>query len=133
MYAIGGNPKAADFAGINTRKVKIFIYTITGICAALSGLILTSRNTSMQPSLGNGAEMDAIAAVVLGGTSMFGGQGAVFGTIIGAFIIGIINNGLNLLGMDSFFQYIAKGIIILAAVYMDDIKNQRLINGFSKK
>jgi ribose transport system permease protein len=86
----------------------------------------------MQPALGTGFEMDAIAAVVLGGTSMAGGQGAIFGTILGAFIIGIINNGLNLLGMDSFYQYIAKGVIILVAVYMDDIKNQRMIKGVKK-
>lgn len=132
MYAIGGNPKAAEFAGINTKRIKIVIYTISGVCAALSGLILTSRNTSMQPSLAIGAEMDAIAAVVLGGTSMAGGQGAIFGTILGALIMGIINNGLNLLGMDSFYQYIAKGLIILVAVYMDDVKNKRVRLGIRK-
>jgi len=126
IYSIGGNPKAAQFAGINTKKIKILIYTLSGTLAALSGLVLTSRNSSMQPSLGVGLEMDAIAAVVLGGTSMAGGQGAIAGTVIGAFIIGFINNGLNLLGMDSFWQYIVKGIVILIAVYMDFVKGNKI-------
>ncbi len=129
IYAIGGNTKAALFAGINTKRVVMFIYTLCGACAALAGLVITSRNTSMQPAVGIGTEMDAIAAVVLGGTSMAGGIGAIAGTIIGAFIIGIINNGLNLLGMDSYYQYIAKGIVILIAVYMDDVKNKRILSG----
>ena len=129
IYAIGGNPKAAQFAGINTKRIVMMIYTLCGACAALAGLVLTSRNTSMQPAVGVGSEMDAIAAVVLGGTSMAGGQGAIAGTIIGAFIIGIINNGLNLLGMDSYYQYICKGIVILIAVYMDDVKNKKVLSG----
>jgi ribose transport system permease protein len=126
IYAIGGNPKAAQFAGINIRKIKILIYALSGTLARLSGLVLTSRNSSMQPSLGVGLEKDAIAAVVLGGTSMAGGQGAIAGTVIGAFIIGFINNGLNLLGMDSFWQYIVKGIVILIVVYMDFIKGNKI-------
>ena len=129
LYAIGGNAKAAQFAGINITKIKIGIYTLSGILASLSGLVLTSRNSSMQPSLATGAEMDAIAAVVLGGTSMAGGQGAIAGTVLGSFIIGFINNGLNLLGMNSFWQYIVKGIVILIAVYLDFIKNKRLAKG----
>jgi ribose transport system permease protein len=129
IYAIGGNPRAAQFAGINIKRIVVFIYSLCGACAALAGLVLTSRNTSMQPAVGVGSEMDAIAAVVLGGTSMAGGQGAIAGTIIGAFIIGIINNGLNLLGMDSYYQYICKGIVILIAVYMDDVKNKRVLSG----
>lgn len=129
MYALGGNAKAAKFAGINTVRLTLLIYTISGALAGFAGLVLTSRNSSMQPAVGNGAEMDAIAAVVLGGTSMLGGRGAIFGTILGAFIIGFINNGLNMLGMDSFYQYIAKGIVILIAVYMDYIKNRSLVKG----
>lgn len=129
IYVIGGNPKAAEYSGINIKKVKIFIYTLSGTLAALSGLVLTSRNSSMQPSVGTGLEMDAIAAVVLGGTSMAGGQGAIAGTIIGAFIIGFINNGLNLMQMDSFWQYIVKGIVILIAVYMDFVKSKKLQKG----
>lgn len=129
IFAIGGNPKAAQFAGINIAKVKILIYTLSGVLAAFAGLVLTSRNSSMQPGLAEGAEMDAIAAVVLGGTSMAGGQGAIGGTVIGAFIIGFINNGLNLLGMNSFWQYIVKGIVILIAVYLDFIKNKKITKG----
>lgn len=129
MYAIGGNPRAAQFAGIDTKQIKVLIYTLSGACAAMAGMVLTSRNSSMQPGVGSGAEMDAIAAVVLGGTSMAGGRGSISGTILGAFIIGFINNGLNMLRMDSFYQYIAKGIVILIAVYMDYVKNQRLLKG----
>ncbi len=132
MYAIGGNVKAAQFAGINIKKVRVFIYAASGTLAALAGLVYTSRNNSMQPNLGTGMEMDAIAAVVLGGTSMGGGQGGVFGTILGAFIIGIINNGLNLLGMDSFWQYICKGVVILIAVFFDDVKNKRMLKAAGK-
>ena len=132
MYAIGGNPKAALFAGIDTKKITVLIYTISGICAGMAGMVLTSRNSSMQPAVGNGAEMDAIAAVVLGGTSMAGGRGAIAGTVLGAFIIGFINNGLNMLKMDSFYQYICKGIVILIAVYMDDYKNIKMLKGSKK-
>lgn len=127
MYAIGGNAKAAQFAGIDMKRVRVIIYAISGTLSALAGLVLTSRNTSMQPNLGTGMEMDAIAAVVLGGTSMSGGQGGVAGTVLGACIIGIINNGLNLLQMNSFWQYICKGVVILIAVYADDVKNKRLL------
>lgn len=132
LYAVGGNQKAAQFAGINIKRVRMFIYLASGFMAALAGLVLTSRNTSMQPTLGTGMEMDAIAAVVLGGTSMGGGMGAVGGTVLGALIIGLINNGLNLSGIDSFWQYIAKGVVILIAVYLDYLKNKRIANNVSK-
>lgn len=132
LYAVGGNQKAAQFAGINIKRVRMFIYLASGFMAALAGLVLTSRNTSMQPTLGTGMEMDAIAAVVLGGTSMGGGIGAVGGTVLGALIIGLINNGLNLSGIDSFWQYIAKGVVILIAVYLDYLKNKRIANNVSK-
>ena len=132
MYAVGGNAKCAQYAGINIKRTRIFMYMFSGMMAALAGIVLTSRTTSMQPTLGTGMEMDAIAAVVLGGTSMGAGLGAVGGTVIGALIIGLINNGLNLMSVDSFYQYILKGIIILAAVYMDYIKNQKLMSGAKK-
>lgn len=132
IYAIGGNIKAAAFAGINIKKNIVFIYAMSGFLASLAGLVYTSRSTSMQPTLGTGMEMDAIAAVVLGGTSMAGGQGGIFGTVMGALIIGLINNGLNLLRMDSFWQYIVKGIVILIAVYIDCIKNKRLLKAAGK-
>jgi len=127
MYAVGGNERCAQYAGINIKTTRMFIYVTSGVMATLAGLVLTSRTTSMQPTLGVGLEMDAIAAVVLGGTSMRGGQGAVIGTVIGALIIGIINNGLNLMGINSFYQYIVKGIAILLAVYVDYIKQQSMI------
>ena len=129
MYAVGGNEKAAQYAGINIKRTRMFIYMASGILSALAGLVLTSRNTSMQPTLGTGMEMDAIAAVVLGGTSMGGGNGAVGGTVIGALIIGFINNGLNLIGLDSFYQYIAKGGVILVAVYIDYLKSRAIMQG----
>lgn len=129
MYAVGGNEKAAQYAGINIKRTRMFIYMASGVLSALAGLVLTSRNTSMQPTLGTGMEMDAIAAVVLGGTSMSGGLGAVGGTVIGALIIGFINNGLNLIGLDSFYQYIAKGAVILIAVYIDYVKNKAITQG----
>lgn len=132
MYATGGNVKAAQFAGIQVKRIRQFIYMSSGTMAALAGLVYTSRNSSMQPALGVGMEMDAIAAVVLGGTSMGGGQGTIFGTILGVFIIGFINNGLNLMRMDSFWQYICKGIVILVAVYMDDVKNKKMLKSFGK-
>ena len=132
IYAIGGNAKAAEYAGINIKSIKVFIYSLSGVLAALAGLVYTSRNNSMQPNLGTGMEMDAIAAVVLGGTSMGGGQGGVIGTILGVLIIGLINNGLNLLRMDSFWQYICKGIVILIAVYLDDLKNKRMLKSVGK-
>ncbi|MBQ6594868.1 MAG: ABC transporter permease [Clostridia bacterium] len=132
IYAIGGNAKAAQYAGINIRSIKIIIYSISGTLSALAGMVYTSRNNSMQPNLGTGMEMDAIAAVVLGGTSMGGGQGGIIGTILGVMIIGLINNGLNLLRMDSFWQYICKGIVILIAVYTDDVKNKRMLKAVGK-
>lgn len=118
-YAIGGNEKAAHIAGVKIDKVKILIYTISGMMASISGLIITSRLNSAQPTAGQSYEMDAIAAVVLGGTSLSGGRGRIFGTLIGALIIGTLNNGLNLLGVSSFYQQIVKGVVILIAVLMD--------------
>lgn len=118
-YAIGGNIKAAKLAGVNTDRVQMWIYTLSGLMASLSGIILTSRLNSAQPTAGQAFEMDAIAAVVLGGTSLSGGKGRIFGTLVGALIIGTINNGLNLLGVSSFYQQIIKGIVIIIAVLLD--------------
>lgn len=118
-FATGGNERAAYIAGINSTKVKLFIYAISGAAAALAGLILTSRLNSAQPTAGAAYEMDAIAAVVIGGTSMAGGKGRILGTLVGALIIGTLNNGLNLLGVSSFYQQIVQGIVILIAVLLD--------------
>ena len=123
IYAIGGNQKAAEFSGINVKNTRLFVYTFSGIMGALAGIVLAARSYSGAPTAGNGAEMDAIEAAVLGGCSMAGGYGFIGGTIIGALIIGVMNNGLNLMRIDSYWQMIAKGIIVLIAVYVDYIKN----------
>lgn len=118
-YAIGGNEEAAYIAGVKIDKIKILIYAISGLMASISGMIITSRLNSAQPTAGQAYEMDAIAAVVLGGTSLSGGRGRIFGTLVGALIIGTLNNGLNLLGVSSFYQQIVKGIVIVVAVLLD--------------
>ncbi|MFD0829370.1 ribose ABC transporter permease RbsC [Neobacillus cucumis] len=122
-YAIGGNEKAALISGIKVPNVKLIIYGLSGLLAALAGAILTSRLNSAQPTAGTSYELDAIAAVVLGGTSLSGGKGRIFGTLIGALIIGTLNNGLNLLGVSSFYQQVVKGIVIIIAVLLDRKKS----------
>lgn len=124
IYAVGGNIQAAHYSGISVQKVKLWVYTFTGLMAGLSGVVLASRMYSGQPTAGEGAEMDAIAAVVVGGTSMSGGSGKIGGTIIGALIIGFLNNGLNLLNVNSFWQYVVKGLVILLAVFIDFLRNK---------
>ena len=119
MYAVGGNQQAAEFSGIKVEKVKFFVHAFSGLMAGLAGIVLASRMYSGQPTAGDGAEMDAIAAVVVGGTSMAGGSGKIGGTIIGGLIIGVLNNGLNLLNVNSFWQYVVKGVVILLAVFLD--------------
>jgi len=122
VYAIGGNEKAAYISGVKLNKVKIIIYSISGIMASISGLIITSRLSSAQPTAGASYEMDAIAAVVLGGTSLSGGKGRILGTLIGALIIGVLNNGLNIIGVSAFWQQVVKGVVILIAVLIDRFK-----------
>ena len=122
VYAIGGNEKAAYISGVKLNKVKIIIYSISGIMASISGLIITSRLSSAQPTAGASYEMDAIAAVVLGGTSLSGGKGRILGTLIGALIIGVLNNGLNIIGVSAFWQQVVKGVVILIAVLIDLFK-----------
>jgi len=125
IYAVGGNPVAASYSGINIKKVKIVVWTISGFLGSFGGVILAARMSSGQPAVGIGFETDAIAAAVLGGTSMYGGVGTVGGMFIGVMVIGIISNGLNLLHVNSYWQYVAKGIIILIAVYIDMYKKRR--------
>ena len=125
IYAVGGNSTAAKFSGISTAKVKFTVFAISGTLAGLAGVTIASRLYSGTCTSGNAAEMDAIAAVVIGGTSMSGGSGKLGGTLIGALIIGILNNGLNLMGVNSDWQYIIKGIVILGAVYVDFLRNQK--------
>lgn len=119
VYAIGGNEEATRLSGIKVDRIKIIVYSISGALAALAGIILTSRLNSAQPTAGASYELDAIAAVVLGGTSLSGGKGRIFGTLVGALIIGVLNNGLNLLNVSSFYQQVVKGGVILLAVLLD--------------
>ncbi|EMB9236073.1 ribose ABC transporter permease [Vibrio alginolyticus] len=120
VYALGGNESATRLSGINVDRVKISVYAICGMLAALAGIIVTSRLSSAQPTAGMGYELDAIAAVVLGGTSLMGGKGRIMGTLIGALIIGFLNNALNLLDVSSYYQMIAKAVVILLAVLVDN-------------
>lgn len=119
LYATGSNWKSARLAGVNIDRTKIIAYAISGCMAALSGLILLSRLGSAQPTLGEGYELDAIAAVALGGTSMNGGRGRIWGTFVGVLIIAVLNNGLNILGVSSYYQDVVKGLVILCAVLSD--------------
>lgn len=119
IYALGGNESATRLSGINVDKVKIFVYAVSGFLATVAGLIVTSRLSSAQPTAGVSYELDAIAAVVVGGTSLMGGKGRIAGTLIGALIIGFLNNALNLLDISSYYQMIAKSIVILLAVLTD--------------
>ncbi|MCP3663732.1 MAG: ribose ABC transporter permease [Gammaproteobacteria bacterium] len=119
VYAIGGSEQVTRIAGINVNTVKMTVYMTSGVMAALAGIILTARLESAQPTAGLGYELDAIAAVVLGGTSLMGGRGTLVGTLIGALIIGVLNNALNLMDVSSYYQQIAKGAVILLAVVVD--------------
>ena len=119
IYAIGGNERASEISGIKVNKVKLLVYTLAGTLAGLAGLLVTARLDSAQPNAGASYELDSIAAVVIGGTSLSGGKGSIVGTIIGALIIGVLNNGLVLLGVSPFWQQVIKGIVILAAVILD--------------
>ena len=125
-YAIGGNEEAAILSGINVKLYKTMVYALCGLLSGLAALILTARLNSAQPIAGNMYELDAIAATVIGGTSLMGGEGTVLGTLIGALIMGVLRNGLNLLGVSSFIQQIVIGSVIIIAVLMDmALKKQR--------
>ncbi|ENL4091407.1 ribose ABC transporter permease [Providencia rettgeri] len=122
IYALGGNESATRLSGINVDRIKIIVYALCGLLAALASVIEVARLSSAQPMAGNGYELDAIAAVVLGGTSLAGGKGRIVGTLIGALILGFLNNGLNLLGISSNYQMIVKAVVILLAVLVDNKK-----------
>ena len=129
IYAVGGNKNAARFSGINVDKVLMIVYSISGFLGAFAGIIYCARMYSGQPTLGNGDETDAIAAVVLGGTSFSGGIGKIGGVVIGILIIAVLSNALNLLGINSFWQLVAKGVVILLAVCVDNIKTHKRVKG----
>ncbi|MFC3393802.1 ribose ABC transporter permease [Brenneria rubrifaciens] len=120
IYALGGNESATRLSGISVDKIKIIVYSLCGLLSALAGIIEVARLSSAQPTAGTGYELDAIAAVVLGGTSLAGGKGRIIGTLIGALILGFLNNGLNLLGVSSYYQMIVKAVVILLAVLVDN-------------
>ncbi len=124
VYAIGGNETAARVSGVNLGRTKVLIYTFSGLMAGLGGVVLTARVQSATPALGMGYELDAIAAAVIGGTSFAGGIGTVWGTVIGALIIGVMNNGLDLLNVSPFYQQVVKGMIIIVAIIIDERKNR---------
>ena len=125
IYAIGGNETAVKLAGINVERVKIFTYTVCGLLAGIAGLVLTSRLDSAQPAAGMSYEMDAISAVVIGGASLSGGEGTIIGTIIGALIMGVLKNGLNLMNVSEFWQQVAMGVVVLGAVYIDIARRRK--------
>jgi inositol transport system permease protein len=124
IYAVGGNENAARASGLHVRSVKMAAYTLCGAMAGLAGVVLASRITTGQPNAGIGYELDAIAAVVIGGTSLSGGTGGVGGAMLGALLIGVINNGLDLLNVSSYYQQVVKGVIIVAAVWLDRSKHK---------
>ncbi len=122
VYATGGNETAARLSGIITGKVIVWVYVIAGILAGLAGVVLSSRVMSGSPATGQAYELDAIAAVVIGGTRLTGGVGTIYGTIIGVLIIGVMNNGLDLLSVSSYWQLVVKGLIIILAVLLEKKK-----------
>ena len=125
VYATGGNEETTRLAGISPDRIKMAVYMISGFLAALGGILLTSRLWSAQPNAALGWELDAIAAPVLGGTSLFGGVGSIGGTVIGAFIIGVLSNGLNLMGVPSYHQQVIKGLVFILAVTVDLLINRK--------
>ncbi|WP_319410901.1 ABC transporter permease [uncultured Cohaesibacter sp.] len=124
IYAVGGNEKGAALSGVNVHRVKIAVYMFSGFCAALVGLIISSQLVASHPATGNMFELNAIAAAVLGGTSMSGGRGKIAGTIVGAFVIGILSDGLVMMGVSAFWQTVIKGLVIIAAVVVDQAQQK---------
>ena len=125
VYSTGGNEETTRLAGISPDRIKLAVYMISGFLAALGGVLLTARLWSAQPNAAAGWELDAIAAPVLGGTSLFGGVGSIGGTVVGAFIIGVLSNGLNLMGVPSYYQQVIKGLVFILAVTVDLINKRR--------
>jgi ribose transport system permease protein len=124
LYAVGGNERAARLTGLNVGRIKLAVYTLAGALAGVAGLIVTARLDSAQPNAGLGYELDSIAAVVIGGTSLSGGRGSVLGTVLGCLIIGVLNNGLFLLNVSPFWQQVIKGLVILLAVAIDKLNSR---------
>jgi len=123
-YGIGGNEQAVIFSGINVKRYKVIVYVLCSLLAGIAGVVLSARLDSAQPIVGEGFELDAVAAVVIGGTSLFGGEGTIWGTIIGALIMGVIRNLMNLLEVSAFWQRIVIGIVIILAVFVDQLRRR---------
>ncbi|PUA18800.1 ABC transporter permease [Glaciimonas sp. PCH181] len=130
IYAVGGNERAATLSGVKVNRVKMFVYMFSGFCAAMVGLIISSQLVASHPLTGESFELNAIAAAVLGGTSMSGGRGKITGTIIGAFVIGILSDGMVMMGVSAFWQTVIKGVVIITAVVIDQIQ-QRMQQRFA--
>jgi len=126
IYAVGGNPQAALYAGINVDRVLTLVYVLCGGLAAVGGIVLAGRTNSGYPNAGTGSELDAIAAVIIGGASFFGGRGSVVGTFVGALIMGLLRNGLNLMDVSSFWQFVVIGVVIVIAAYTDVLRRRSL-------
>jgi erythritol transport system permease protein len=124
IYAVGGNERGAALSGVKVNRIKMFVYMFSGFCAALVGLIIASQLQASHPATGETFELNAIAAAVLGGTSMSGGRGRIAGTIVGAFVIGILSDGLVMMGVSSFWQTVIKGIVIIVAVVIDQLQSR---------
>jgi len=124
VYAVGGNERAARLSGVRVGRIKLLVYVISGLCSAAVGLIIASQLSSAHPATGQSFELNAIAAVVLGGTSLMGGRGSIGGTIIGALVIGALADGLVLLGVSEFWQIVIKGIVIVVAVVLDQLQRR---------
>ena len=124
IFAVGGNERASRMSGIRVNRVKMFVYMFSGFCAAIVGLIISSELMASHPATGTNLELNAIAAAVLGGTSMSGGRGTIGGTIIGAFVIGILSDGLVMMGVSSFWQMVIKGLVIIVAVVVDQAQRR---------
>jgi erythritol transport system permease protein len=124
VYAIGGNERAAQLSGVRVKRIKLLVYVISGVCSAMVGVIIASQLASAHPAIGQSFELNAIAAVVLGGTSLMGGRGGIGGTIVGALVIGALADGLVLLGVSEFSQIVIKGLVIVFAVILDQLQQR---------
>ncbi|HAG69847.1 MAG TPA: ABC transporter permease, partial [Lachnospiraceae bacterium] len=125
LYAVGGNEKATNLSGIDSRKVYFFAYTNMGLMAGLGGILTIARATQAQPTFGQGYEMDAIAACFIGGASAYGGEGNIFGIVIGALLMGVINMGMSIMGTDANYQKVIKGLVVLGAIIFDVLSNKK--------
>ena len=122
VYAVGGNERASLLSGVYVDRVKMIVYMISGFCAAIAGLVVSSQLVAAHPASGTSFELNAIAAAVLGGTSLAGGRGTIGGTVIGAFVIGVLSDGMVMMGVSEFWQMVIKGIVIISAVILDQMQ-----------